>query len=130
VFSALSADEGLQLAAIARDIVAEADQVIATEADPPAVCVVLSGEIVLEAPGGEDGPIVVRGGDVVGLLQTLAGVPLGRRQRAMRRTRALRIEREELFDLLGRRPALLQQLLGAMLGGPVGAARAAPRELS
>jgi CRP-like cAMP-binding protein len=120
VLSALSADEAVQLAGIARDIVADAGDVLATEADPAALSILLSGEIVLEPPAGEDAPVVLRAGDVVGLLEVLAGLPLGRRQRAARRTRALRIEREDLFDLLGQRPALLQQLLGALLAGPVG----------
>jgi CRP-like cAMP-binding protein len=120
VFSTVSAEEALQLAAIARDDVAEPGDVVSSETAPPAVCIVLSGEMALEAPDGSDAPIVLYGGDVFGLHQALAGVPIGRRQRAVRRTRALRIEREDLFDLLERRPALLQQLLGALLDARAG----------
>lgn len=55
-----------------------------------------------------------RGGDVVGLFETLAGVPTGRRQRIVHRTQALWIEREDFFDLMGQYPALPQRLLGAL----------------
>ena len=117
VFSGVSAKEALHLAGIARDLVAEAGQVVSERADPPAVCVVLSGEMALEEPDRPDeAPITVRGGEVVGLHETLAGVSLGRRVRVVRPLRALRIEREDLFDVLGQHPVLLQQLLGTLLG--------------
>jgi hypothetical protein len=86
--------------------------------------------MVLEAPDGSDAPIVVRGGDVFGLPQVIAGVPLDRLQRVVRRTRALRIEREDLFDLLERRPVLLQQLLGALLDARVGSVPRRPEALT
>ncbi len=61
-------------------------------------------------------------GDAVGIFETLAGragddldhIPL--RLRAPRSGRALRIEGEELFDLLGERPRILQQLLSGLFG--------------
>jgi hypothetical protein len=118
VFSAVSAEEVLHLGGIARDLVVEAGHVLADHADPPAVCVVLSGEAAVEVPDqSEEAPITLRDGEVVGLQETLAGVPLGRRLRVVRGpARALRVEREDLFDLLGQRPVLLQQLLGTLLG--------------
>jgi hypothetical protein len=118
-FFDVSAEEALQLAGIARDIVADAGDVVSGPADPTAICILLSGEMALEVSDrSHEAPITVQGGDVVGLYETLAGVPLGRIQRVVRRTRALRIEREDLFDLLGQRPALLQQLLGTLFDPP------------
>ena len=58
-------------------------------------------------------PVTARAGDVVGLFETLAGLPVGR-QRIVHHTQALRIEREDLFDLMGQHPTLSEQLLGAL----------------
>jgi ATP/ADP translocase len=111
----VSVEEALHLAAIARHLVAEPGDVVSDRADPPAICIVLSGEMMLDVPDGAAvAPITVRAGDVVGLYETLAGVPVGRRQRIVHRTQALRIEREDFFDLLGQHPALLRHLLGAL----------------
>ena len=61
-------------------------------------------------------------GDAVGLYETLAGTARGAVGRDPFRLvveetgAALRIDREELFDLIGQRPALLQQLFAALIG--------------
>jgi hypothetical protein len=57
-------------------------------------------------------------GDVVGIYDTLAGTHIGRRARVVGAGRALRIERDDLFDLFGQRPTLLRQMLRALLGVP------------
>ena len=115
VFSQVSAGEVLHLGGIAQDMAFEAGRAIGGEADACAILVLLSGEIALEPAEPSTGDAVVaRRGDVVGLYETLAGVPLGRRQVAITSGTALRIQREDLFDLMGQRQALLQQLLGAL----------------
>jgi CRP-like cAMP-binding protein len=115
VFSEVSAAEGLQLGGIAQGTTFEAGRAIAGEADPCAIYVLLSGEIALEPAGPSREETIIAGrGDVVGLYETLAGMPLGRRQLARTSGAALRIQREDLFDLMGQRQALLQQLLGAL----------------
>ena len=115
VFSRISAEEILHLGAIARDTALEAGRTVAGEADPPAITILLSGDLSLEpAEPSKGDAISASSGDVIGLYETLAGVPLGRRQRVARGGWALRIEREDLFDLLGQRPALLQQLFAAL----------------
>jgi ATP:ADP antiporter, AAA family len=114
VLADMPADEALHLAALARHIVAEPGDVVSGETDPPAICIVLSGEMTLEVPDRATvAPVTVRAADVVGLYETLAGWPVGR-LRAVQRTRALRIEREDLFDLMSQHPALSQHLLGAL----------------
>jgi CRP-like cAMP-binding protein len=111
----VSAEEALHLAAIAHHFVAQPGDVVSGQDDPPAIRILLSGEMMLEAPDGAAAPpVTARAGDVVGLFETLAGVPVGRRQRIVHRTQALRIEREDFFDLMGQHPALSQQLLGAL----------------
>jgi AAA family ATP:ADP antiporter len=115
VFSQVSAAEGLQLGGIAQGLTFAPGRTIGGAADACAILVLLVGEVALESagPSGED-TIVARRGDVVGLFETLAGLPLGRRLVSRTGGAALRITREDLFDLMGQRQSLLQQLLGAL----------------
>jgi CRP-like cAMP-binding protein len=46
--------------------------------------------------------------------ETLAGVPMHRSARVVQRTQALRIEREDFFDVMSQHPALPRHLLGAL----------------
>jgi ATP/ADP translocase/HEAT repeat protein/CRP-like cAMP-binding protein len=116
VFSQVSTEEVLHLGSIAREIVADAGGVLSAGGGSPAICVLLSGELSLEPADRAIGePIVARGGDVVGLYETLAGMPLDRRQEAVTRVRVLQIDRDDLVELMGERPALLHQLLGALI---------------
>ncbi len=116
VLADVSAEEALHLAAIARDLVAEPGNVVSGQADPPGICILLSGEMTLDVPNSAAvAPIPVRAGDVVGLYETLVGVPVGRRQRIVHRTRALRIEHEDFFDAMSQHPALPEHVLGALL---------------
>jgi ATP/ADP translocase/HEAT repeat protein len=111
----LSAEEALHLAAIARPLSAEPGDVVSRPADPPAIHIVLSGGMVLEAPDRPDlAPLAVTAGDATGVYETLAGVPMHRSARVVQRTQALRIEREDLFDVMSQHPALPRHLLGAL----------------
>jgi CRP-like cAMP-binding protein len=56
-------------------------------------------------------------GDAVGLCQMLAGIPLLRQGRCLEDTRFLRVDREDLLDLLMQRPDLQRQLLGSLFRG-------------
>jgi CRP-like cAMP-binding protein len=115
LFEDVSTEEALHLAAISEHFVALSGDVVSGQDDPPATCILLSGEMMLEAPDRDAvPPVTVCAGDVVGLFEMLAGVPAGRRQRIVQRTQALRIEREDFFDLMGQHPALSEQLLGAL----------------
>jgi hypothetical protein len=77
---------------------------------------VLAGAVSLEAAGGP--PVTAGPGDTVGVHETLAGAAVESRAVVTANGRALRIDGEELFDLLGQRPALLQQLFGALFRRP------------
>ena len=59
-------------------------------------------------------------GDVVGMHETLAGTVDGaagpRRLTVAESGAALRIDRDDLFDLLGQRPDLQQQIFSALFG--------------
>jgi hypothetical protein len=58
--------------------------------------------------------IVVGPHHAVGIRETLARVPLTLRARVTRGGTALRIDRDDLFDLLGQRTSLLQQMFAAL----------------
>ena len=53
-------------------------------------------------------------GDLIGVYEAMAGLPFGRAIHVTRAGSALTIERSDLFDLAGQRPALLQQMFGAL----------------
>ncbi|HAK56987.1 MAG TPA: hypothetical protein DCP38_16120 [Acidobacteria bacterium] len=118
MFSRVSAEEMLYLASIVHEVPLIKGQALAEEADPPALCVVLSGELSLEAPSGTKSgePVVAKPGDAIGVFETLAGVSIGRRAEALSDGIALHIGHDDLFDLLAHRPALLRQFFGALFG--------------
>ena len=118
IFSRVGATEMRHLAAIAHQVELEEGAVLSGEADPPVVCVVLSGALTLEAPDGSTPALRAEPGDVVGMNDALAGAAGTQPQRltVTAAGAALRIERDDLFDLLGQRPDLLQQIFGALFG--------------
>ena len=121
VFSRMSAIEMRHLAAIAHQFELEADAVVSGNTDPPMVYVVLSGALSLEVPDTSVPPIPARPGDVIGLLAALAGqdgeVGVDRRRLVVAQAGSgLRIDRDDLYDLLGQRPDLLQQIFSALFG--------------
>ena len=114
VLSETSAEGQLALATIVDEVQLTAGSSLFNEADPPAIYVVVSGKISLESPANEP-PLEALPSDVIGIFETLAGAAFGRRAQVVQDGLALRIDRVELFDLLGQRPELLQQIFGALL---------------
>jgi hypothetical protein len=51
---------------------------------------------------------------VIGSIFTMAGRPLGRSGDVLRSGVALRIDHDDLFELLGERPELLRQMFAGM----------------
>jgi CRP-like cAMP-binding protein len=115
VFAEIAAGEMAHLASIAHEASFEEGATLFTESDEPAVLAVLAGRIVLDSAHGQP-PVTVEAGDVVGVFETLAGAAIGRRAVVASAGRALRVDREELFELMGQRPELLQQLFTALFG--------------
>lgn len=113
VFTRVPTDERLALAAIVNDVPLVAGATIAEQPDPPALVLLIAGEVSLTTPDGRN-EIVARGGDVIGLFETLAGSPLARQARVNAAGRALYIRHDDLFDLLGQRPKLLQHMFTAL----------------
>ena len=120
VFSRVSATEMRHLATIAHQVELVKDAVLSSEADPPVVSIVLSGALLLEAPDGSMPALRAEAGDAVGMHEALAGTADGaagpRRLTVAEAGAALRIDRDDLVDLLGQRPDLLQQIFSALFG--------------
>jgi ATP:ADP antiporter, AAA family len=113
LFVSISAAEMLSLATIADEMHLTPGTLLFGATDEPALHVLLSGEVSLESHDGA--PQLLAGpNDAIAVYETLAGLPLGRSARVTRKGVALRIGRDELFDLLGQRPALLEQLFSAL----------------
>jgi CRP-like cAMP-binding protein len=116
VFSQVSREEMLTLTGIVSEANAVSGAQIFVETDPPALYLLISGSISLDST--EDESVFSAGpGDAVGLYQMLAGIPLVRQGRCLEDTRFLRVDREDLIDLLMQRPDLQRQLLGSLFRG-------------
>ena len=114
VFSLVSPDEIIPLASIAIEMrLAEGSELFA-ETDGSAIYVLVSGELSMETREGEGSRISAGPGDVVGMYETLAGIPCEFHARVDRAGIALRIDRGDLFDLLGQRSTLLRQVFSAL----------------
>ncbi len=103
----------LDLATITREVALARGSVLFNENDPPALYYVLNGEVRLDADGTDS--VVASSGSTIGMSETLAGVPLGRRAIVTREGHALRLGHEELFEVLADHIDLLQGLFSGLL---------------
>ena len=127
LFSRVSGTEMLYLAAIARQVTLEQGAILADETGPFGLGILVSGGLSLTTEGRPE-PVAQAGpGDSVGVYETLAGVDSGTQVGKLRLVvtksgSILQIQRDELFDVLGQRPDLLQQIFAAIFDrGPVDA---------
>jgi CRP-like cAMP-binding protein len=120
VFARIAADEMGALAGIAHTVTMTGGTALFAQSAPAALWLILSGEVSLDDPN-EGGQVVARSGDVIGSLCMLSGQPLGKSADVLRGGVALRIDRDELFDLLGERAELLRQLFEGMFRVGAGA---------
>ena len=120
-------DQLLDLVAITREVALTAGRVLFAETDGPAVYHVLTGEVMLEGDRTEER--IVGPGCTIGVAETLAGVPLGRRSTVTQAGQALRIDRDDLFDVLTDHVDLLQGLFSGVLsaGEPEATVAEVPR---
>jgi AAA family ATP:ADP antiporter len=102
----------LRLAAIAREVPLAEGMVLFGESESAAIYGILTGELKVEIP--DQPPVTLDQGDLVGLYETLAAVPARVKVTVTRSGSALRIGREELFDLLADNIDLLQGLFSAV----------------
>jgi AAA family ATP:ADP antiporter len=111
-FTQVAAEELLELANRSQRTTFAGGQTLVKAAEVPPVLIVLAGHLVLDDSGTT--PVTSRAGDVVGLMEALAGVPLGHDVKASGEGLALRIGHLELLELLGERPLLLRQLFARL----------------
>jgi AAA family ATP:ADP antiporter len=103
----------LDLAGITREVALTAGSVIFTSSDKAVLYHLLEGEVRLDADGRD--PILAGPGCTIGVAEILAGVPVGRRATVTRAGQALRLEHEELFEVLADHIDLLQSLFSGLL---------------
>jgi CRP-like cAMP-binding protein len=113
IFSRATADELYLLATIAREVSFAANEVFFSEGHPASIVLLLSGTLALEAPRG-GGSAEATAGDCLGADETLAASDWSCRATASSPGKALRIDREALFELLGDNIDLLQGIFGAI----------------
>lgn len=114
IFAQISPAEARYLASITHTVRMQQGAHLFHAADPPSTWLILSGEVALA--GNESAtPLVARSGDAVGSFCALAGPRVGRDAVVTKSGIALRIDRDELFELLGDRPELLRQLFAGMV---------------
>jgi AAA family ATP:ADP antiporter len=113
-----SVNQLLDLAVVAREIPLQQDMVLFSEEDGPAIYHLLAGQVRLEGTGSdliEAGP-----GATIGIAETLAGVSLGRRATVSQSGHALRIDRNELLDVVEDHVDLLQGIFSGLLRSGAG----------
>lgn len=115
----------LDVAAVAREVPLAAGQTLLADGEAPAIYHVLSGRACVDIDGAD--PIDAGPGATIGLAETLAGVPTAGRVRALQAGRALRIDRDELLDVLAERFDLLHGIVLTLLNARETAQAAAPR---
>jgi hypothetical protein len=112
VFSLMSAEEILILASIAVEMRLSAGEPLVAEADRPAIYAMISGELSIEESGKL--PIIAEPSDIIGIYETLARIDFEYRASVRQNGIALRINHEDLFDLLSQRSDLLRRILSAL----------------
>jgi CRP-like cAMP-binding protein len=124
IFARTTADELFALAAIARELPLAENEHIFKEGDPPALYIVLAGELSVQSPEDEGQADTVKPGDALGLHETLAGTPFDWRAKVVTKGIALRIERDMLFEVLADQEDLLQALFSALFQSSTSPGRA------
>ncbi len=112
-FARFRTDDLLALADAAHRVTLTQGVTLCGEGAPPALLIVVDGDVLVDRPDGSQ--VTAHAGDAIGLYESLAGRSVGA-ARVLRGGAALRLAREELYDLLADRPQLLQQLFTALFG--------------
>ncbi len=114
LFARLSAEETLHLTGITRTVTMKEGETLFRGIDRPALWLILSGEVQLNATDTARAGTAV-GGDTVGSFSALAGPRRGGDATVIRSGEALRIDRDDLFEMLGDRPEMLRQLFASVM---------------
>ncbi|MDO8679374.1 MAG: Npt1/Npt2 family nucleotide transporter [Acidobacteriota bacterium] len=102
-----------RLSAIARPVPLQMDKEPLAKGGEPAILIVLSGSLRVETGDGQPG--IATAGDVIGMYETLGGSPVNATIIVTAPGMALRVDREELFELLADHTDLLQGIFSALM---------------
>ena len=109
---AATAAQFLALLGTARERMLEPGMVMFAADQPAALHVVLAGALTLQSG---DSTILAREGAIIGLAETLAGLPSGWRATAEGRARVVSVDREDLFAVLGDHVGLMQSVFSGII---------------
>ncbi|HUF47709.1 MAG TPA: Npt1/Npt2 family nucleotide transporter [Vicinamibacterales bacterium] len=121
LFGRASIEEIRSLVAVVQEVRLAGGSVILDTGTPPALYHVLEGTIRLEPDEGP--PVTAAAGSTIGIAETLTRMPVGRRVVAAGPVWALRIDPDELFDVLTDHSDLLQSVFSSVIRGPAAEAR-------
>jgi ATP/ADP translocase/CRP-like cAMP-binding protein/HEAT repeat protein len=113
LFARVVADEMRHLGDAAKVVSMQPGTTLFTTAAPGALWLVLSGSVLLK-DGTDAAPLTARGGEVIGSLEVMSGRSLGLNAEVVEAGTALRLDRDDLYALLGERPELLRQIFSSM----------------
>lgn len=112
-FKRATGAELFELAGASREVRLEEGATVFTAGDPPAVLLVLSGELALDSTAEGSERLISRGA-CLGIDETLAGRDWAWPVSVQRSAKALKIERAILFELLAAHMGLLQCIFGEL----------------
>jgi len=101
-----------RLSAIARPVVLAPGKEVIQRGGAAAILIVLSGSLKVELP---DSVATADTGDVIGMYETLAGLTIEATVTAVTASHILRLERDDLFELLADHTDLLQGVFSILL---------------
>ncbi len=102
-----------RLSAIARPVALQPDREPLARGGESAILIVLSGSLRVETAGGQAG--MATAGDVIGMYETLGGLRFDATVTVTAAGTALRLDRDELFELLADHTDLLQGIFSALM---------------
>lgn len=108
-----TASQLLALSATAPEVPLKAGSVLFDAETPPAIFLILQGEVLLECPSRD--AVAASVGTTIGVADTLAGASSGWRATVLREGRALRIDRDDLFMVLADHVDLMQGLFSGAI---------------
>jgi AAA family ATP:ADP antiporter len=118
LFGGATAEQLKDLVVATREVRLTAGEVLWDDRRAPAVYHVLAGEVRIDAAG--EAPVIAGVGSTIGVAETLSGESAGRRAVVAQDGRALRLDADDLYDVLADHSDLLQGVFrGVIAAGGV-----------
>jgi ATP/ADP translocase/CRP-like cAMP-binding protein/HEAT repeat protein len=114
IFSRATVEQLMDLVEITQEVRLSAGHVLLGAERPAAIYHLLGGEVRLDGDGAS--PAMLGAGSTIGVAETLTGAPAVRTATVARDGRALRLERNDVFEVLADHPDLLQGVFSGAIG--------------